>query len=102
MIRTLFARQTLTTAVTWFRALSFTPVHYGRIPIEEFRGSNWQPPEAIQTEDRAAPSGIPDDWDKYNRVVYPPAAPGEPARTGVGISTLVSFVSVKRITASFR
>lgn len=81
----LFPRQNLSTTITWFRSLSLTPIYHGKPPPEIFRGSNWQPPDAIQTDDDPDPERIPDDWDKYNRVVYPPTAPGEAPRKGVSI-----------------
>ena len=79
----ILSRQNLSTTITWFRALSITPVCYGRPPPEVFQGSNWQPPDTIRTDDHSEPMGIPDDWEKYNRVVYPPTAPGETPRKGV-------------------
>ncbi len=81
----LLSRQTLSTTITWFRALSLTSVYHGRSPPEVFRGSNWQPADTIRTDDDTDPIGVPDDWDKYNRVVYPPTAPGETPRKGVMI-----------------
>ena len=85
MLRKLLPQRTLSTTVTWFRALSLTSVSHGRPPPEVFQGSNWQPADTIRTDNDSDPPGIPDDWDKYNRVVYPPVAPGEKPRTGVNI-----------------
>jgi hypothetical protein len=64
-------------------------VCYGR-PSDVFQGSNWQQPDTIRTDDYSAPMGVPDDWEKYNRVVYPPTAPGETPRKGVKV--LLMFV----------
>jgi hypothetical protein len=83
MLRKLFPQQTLSTTITWFRSLSLTPVYHSQPPPEIFPGSNWQPADTIREDNHSDPMGIPDDWDKYNRVVYPPAAPGEVQRKGV-------------------
>jgi hypothetical protein len=83
MLYKIVPRQNLLTTITWFRSLSLTPVYHGQPPPDVFRGSNWQPADTIRTDDHPDPFGIPDDWDKYNRVVYPPTAPGEIARKGV-------------------
>ncbi|CAF0774319.1 unnamed protein product [Rotaria sp. Silwood1] len=82
ILQKLFPRHTLSTTITWFRSLSLTPVYHGKPPPEVFRGSNWQPADTIRTDDHSSPFGIPDDWDKYNRVVYPPTAPGEEPQKG--------------------
>jgi hypothetical protein len=97
MLRKLFHRQTLSTTLTWFRTLSLTPVHHGQPPPEVFRGSNWQPADTIRTDDHSDPIGAPDDWDKYNRIVYPPTAPGEVARTGVNIYKEMIYLFVLTI-----
>jgi hypothetical protein len=83
MLNKLLHRQTFSTAFTWFRSLSLTAKYNGQAPPDVFRGSNWQPPDTIRTDDHSKPMGIPDDWEKYNRIVYPPLAPGEVARPGV-------------------
>ncbi len=83
MLSRLFPRSTLSSTITLFRSLSLTPKYYGKPPPEIFPGSNWQPADTIRTDDHTEPIGVPDDWDKYNRIVYPPLAPGEPARSGV-------------------
>jgi hypothetical protein len=77
MLYKIFPRQTLSTTITWFRSLSLTPVYHGQPPPEVFPGSNWQPADTIRTDDHSDPTGVPDDWDKYNRIVYPPTKPGE-------------------------
>ncbi|CAF3016914.1 unnamed protein product [Rotaria socialis] len=82
LFQKLFARHHLSTTITWLRTLSLTPVYHGKPPPEVFRGSNWQPADTIKTDDSTVPFGVPDDWDKYNRIVYPPAAPGEEPRAG--------------------
>lgn len=89
LLRKILPRHNLSTTVTWFRALSLTPVSYGKPPPEVFRGSNWQPPDAIRTDQSPSPFGIPDEWDKYNRIVYPPAVTGEEPRKGVNIVNLI-------------
>ena len=83
MLLKLVQRSSLSSTITWFRALSLTPHYHGKPPPEVFRGSNWEPADTIRTDDHSEPTGIPDDWDKYNRVVYPPLAAGEVARLGV-------------------
>lgn len=83
MLQRLIPRYTLSTTLSWFRSLSLTPKSFGQPPPEVFRGSNWQPADTIRTDDDPEPFGIPDEWDKYNRVVYPPLKPGEVARPGV-------------------
>jgi hypothetical protein len=83
MLLKLVQRPTLSSTITWFRALSLTPHYHGRPPPEVFRGSNWEPADTIRTDDHPEPTGIPDNWDKYNRVVYPPLAAGEVAQPGV-------------------
>lgn len=83
MLYKLFPRQNLSTTITWFRALSITPIYHGRSSSDVFRGSNWQPADTIRTDDHSDTVAIPDDWDKYNRIVYPPLAPGETPRKGV-------------------
>ena len=88
MLGRIFPRPALSTTITWFRALSLTPVCCNQPPREVFRGSNWQPADTIRTDENPEPMGVPDDWDKYNRVVYPPTAPGETPRKGVIIKRL--------------
>ena len=83
MLQRLLPRHTLSTTMTWFRALSLTPKSLGHPRPEVFPGSNWQPADTIRTDDSTDPIGIPDDWDKYNRVIYPPVKPGEVAQQGV-------------------
>ncbi len=92
MLYKLFPRQSLSTTITWFRSLSLTPRYYGQPPPEVFRGSNWQPADTIRTDDHSEPIGVPDDWEKYNRVVYPPTAPGEVPRKGVNIEKFYLFI----------
>lgn len=83
----LATRSSLSTTMTCLRALSLTPVcRGGQPPREVFRGSNWQPADVIRTDDHPEPMGIPDDWDKYNRIVYPPTLPGETPRKGVRLA----------------
>lgn len=84
MLLKLVQRPSLSSTIIWFRALSLTPHIHGKPPPEVFRGSNWEPAQTIRTDDHSEPTGIPDDWDKYNRVVYPPVAVGEVAQPGVG------------------
>lgn len=83
IIAKILPRQSVAKTITCFRALSLTSVNLSRSTTDVFRGSNWQPADAIRTDDHPAPMGVPDDWDKYNRIVYPPAAPGETPRKGV-------------------
>lgn len=106
MLSRLATRPTLSTTMTWFRALSLTPVCRGQPPPEVFRGSNWQPADVIRTDDHPEPMGVPDDWDKYNRIVYPPALSGETPRKGVRIERIFKiefffrdslFIIVERI-----
>jgi hypothetical protein len=91
MLCKLFPRQTLSTTITWFRSLTITPIYHGQPPPEVFQGRNWQPADTIRTDDHPDPIGVPDDWDKYNRVVYPPTAPGEVQRKGVNIQRICLF-----------
>lgn len=83
MLRNLFKGTSLSTTISRFRFLSLTPKCYGKHPDQLFQGSNWQPADVIRTDDPPEPNPIPDDWDKYNRVVYPPKASGETTTTPV-------------------
>ena len=81
----LVTRPTFSTTMTAFRALSLTSVCHHAKPRGTFQGSNWQPADTIRADDHPEPMGVPDEWDKYNRIVYPPALPGETPRKGVRV-----------------
>lgn len=79
----LVTRPTFSTTMTAFRALSLTPINHVQRQRDTLRESNWHPADTIRTDDHPEPMGVPDEWDKYNRIVYPPALPGETPRKGV-------------------
>lgn len=83
MLKTIFCRSNFSATISLLRSLSLTPKSLGSTPIEQFQGSNWQPADVIQTDDPPEPEMIPDNWDKYNRIVYPPNNAGQTIRAPV-------------------